>query len=138
MKTVLICLMLALGKIIVAQETETSTITIEVENITSDEGHLILGMYTKDNFLKTKPEYSQQVKIKDGKATVVFKDVPVGMYGISCFHDVNDNQQMDFQPNGMPKEDYGLSNNPMLYGPPTWEDAKFKLEEGEQKISIRF
>lgn len=138
MKTVLICLMLALGKIIVAQETKTSTITIEVENITSDEGHLILGMYTKDNFLKTKPEYSQQVKIKDGKATVVFKDVPVGIYGISCFHDVNDNQQMDFQPNGMPQEDYGLSNNPMLYGPPTWEDAKFKLEEGDQKISIRF
>ncbi|MAN28033.1 MULTISPECIES: DUF2141 domain-containing protein [Mesonia] len=137
MKTVLICLMLALGKIIVAQETETSTITIEVENITSDQGHLILGIYTKDNFLKTKPEYSQQVKIKDGKATLVFNDVPTGIYGISCFHDANDNQQMDFQPNGMPKEDYGLSNNPMLYGPPTWEDAKFKLEEGEQKISIR-
>ena len=50
MKTVLICLMLALGKIIVAQETETSTITIEVENITSDQGHLILGIYTSPIF----------------------------------------------------------------------------------------
>ncbi|SHI56297.1 Uncharacterized conserved protein, DUF2141 family [Mesonia phycicola] len=136
MKTVLICVMLALGKIVIAQE--TATITIEVENISNDNGHLIVGMYTEDNFLKSKPEYSQQVKIKDGKATIVFNDVPVGEYGVSSFHDANDNQQMDFEPTGMPKEDYGLSNNPMLYGPPNWNDAKFQLLKGENKITIRY
>ncbi len=136
MKTVLICVMLALGKLVLAQE--TTTITIEVENIANDEGQLILGMYTEDDFLKTKPYYSQQVKINDGKATVVFKDVPVGEYGISCFHDANGNQKMDFEPSGMPAEDYGVSNNAMLYGPPRWDDAKFQLTEDNNTISIRF
>ena len=136
MKTVLICVMLALGKFVLAQE--TTTITIEVENIANDEGQLILGMYTEDDFLKTKPYYSQQVKINDGKATVVFKDVPVGEYGISCFHDANGNQKMDFEPSGMPAEDYGVSNNPMLYGSPRWDDAKFQLTEDNNTISIRF
>jgi len=136
MKTVLIYVMLALGKIVIAQE--TATITIEVENISNNNGHLILGMYTEDNFLKSKPEYSQQVKIKDGKATITFTNVPVGEYGVSSFHDANDNHKMDFEPTGMPKEDYGLSNNPMLYGPPNWNDAKFKLPKGESKITIRY
>ena len=136
MKTFIICMMLALGKIVLAQE--TTTITIEVENIANDNGQLILGMYKADNFLKAKPYYSQQVKIKDGKATVIFENVPVGEYGISCFHDANGNQTMDFEPSGMPAEDYGISNNPMLYGPPTWDDAKFQLTEKNNKITIRF
>lgn len=135
MKTLLICTMLAVANFLNAQE--TTTITIQVENITNDEGHLILGMYTENNFLKSKPDYSQQVKITEGKATIIFKNVPVGEYGISCFHDANDNQRMDFKSNGMPIEDYGVSNNPMLYGPPTWEAAKFKLTTQQNKMTIR-
>ncbi|MBW2960515.1 DUF2141 domain-containing protein [Mesonia aestuariivivens] len=136
MKAILICLMIALGEFVIAQE--TTNLTIKVENISNDEGQLMVGLYTENNFLTKKPPYSQQVKIKNGKATIIFNDVPVGEYGICSFHDANANQKMDFQANGMPVEDYGISNNPILYGPPTWGDAKFELTEGNQEITIRF
>jgi uncharacterized protein (DUF2141 family) len=128
--------MLALGKIVFAQE--TATITIHVENIANDKGKLILGMYTQETFMKAKPEYSQKTEIKDGKTTITFEGVPPGNYAISCFQDANENERMDFQPNGMPLEDYAVSNNPMLYGPPQWSDAKLEIKKGKSEITIRF
>ncbi|MDR6300867.1 DUF2141 domain-containing protein [Mesonia maritima] len=136
MKTLFLLLMMACAKIVVAQE--TSTVTITIENITNDKGEILLGMYTEDNFLKAKPDFSKTAEIKDGKATVIFENVPRGTYGISCFHDENGNDQMDFEANGMPKEDYGISNNPTLYGPPEWNDAKFEVDENNESVSIRF
>jgi uncharacterized protein (DUF2141 family) len=51
-------------------------------------------------------------------------------------HDKNGNNQMDFESNGMPKEAYGMSNNPMSYGPPQFSDAAIEVKE-DQKIVIR-
>ena len=136
MKTLFLLLMMTCAKLVIAQE--NSTVTINIENITNDKGELRLGMYTEDTFLKAKPNFSKSVEINDGKATVVFENVPAGTYGISCFHDENGNKQMDFEANGMPKEDYGVSNNPTLYGPPQWNDAKFEVDEKNENIQIRF
>ena len=53
-------------------------------------------------------------------------------------HDENDNQRMDFEDNGMPKESYGMSNNPRSFGPPIFDDAKFDVDKDDVKLSIRF
>ncbi|MDT0295689.1 DUF2141 domain-containing protein [Mesonia ostreae] len=38
----------------------------------------------------------------------------------------------------MPKERYGVSNNPVLVGPPTWEDAKFEVKTTVKEVTIKF
>jgi len=39
----------------------------------------------------------------------------------------------------MPNEEYGVSNSQMnLYGPPLWEDAKFKFDGAEKKLNLLF
>lgn len=111
-------------------------ITVKIENISSEEGKVVVGLYTRDNFLKL-PFKSTTGLIKDGKAIVTFTNVPKGEYAIVCFHDKNDNDQMDFEPTGMPKEDYGSSNNVLDMGPPQWSDAKFLVEEEPVVIEIR-
>ncbi|WP_121665774.1 DUF2141 domain-containing protein [Mesonia aquimarina] len=136
MKTLFFLLMMACAKLVIAQETATLTVTIE--NISNEKGEILLGMYTEETFLKAAPDYSKSVKIEGRTATVVLENIPKGTYGISCFHDENSNQRMDFEANGMPKEEYGVSNNPMLYGPPQWNDAKFEIDEENEEISIRF
>tara|TARA_B110000027_G_scaffold125581_1_gene143115 strand:- start:800 stop:937 length:138 start_codon:yes stop_codon:yes gene_type:complete len=45
---------------------------------------------------------------------------------------------MDFQPNGMPLEDYGASNNIMNFGPPKYEDAKFTVTDKKVSLKIKF
>jgi len=136
MKTLFLLFFVAISQQFTAQE--TATVTVIIENIANDEGKVLLGMSTQETFMKSQPNYSATSKIEDGKASIIFTDVPYGIYAISCFQDKNGNNQMDFENNGMPKEDYGISNNPMLMGPPTWEDAKFEVNEKNKEIVIRF
>jgi len=45
---------------------------------------------------------------------------------------------MDFDSNRMPLEDYGMTNNPLSYGPPQYDDAKFKVTNEDLNFNIRF
>ena len=113
-------------------------VTVTIENIKGDSGSILVGLYSEKTFLKANPESSEEAKIVDGKATVIFKDLPEGDYAISSYHDKNGNSQMDFEPTGMPLEPYGISNNIInSYGAPRWEDAKFHVGDQAVNLSVR-
>ncbi|SEE44469.1 Uncharacterized conserved protein, DUF2141 family [Tenacibaculum sp. MAR_2010_89] len=116
---------------------QKQTITATVVNVTSNKGKVSYALYNKDNFMK-EPVKAKSSKIVNGKSTVVFDDVPAGEYAIVCYHDKNNNNKMDFQPNGMPIENYGASNNVMNFGPPQYEDAKFTIIDNNVSLEIRF
>ena len=46
--------------------------------------------------------------------------------------------KMDFRDNGMPMEDYGVSNNVMSFAPPSYQDAKFDLGDKDLSLEIKF
>lgn len=114
------------------------TITATVNNVHNNNGKVLFGLHTKDTFMKGKGIQNASVEIKDGIATATFTNVEPGTYAIMVLHDENDNQRMDFQPNGMPKEDYGMSNNVMVMGPPQFSDAQFEVGDKDLTIDIRF
>jgi len=153
MKTILFTLVLSLTALIMTAQTETSldepTITadqaeIATEGISitvtvpvpSDKGSVFFSLHTKETFMR-KGLTDLEGEIIDGKATVVFENVPVGTYGVLLFHDTNGNKKMDFESNGMPLEMYGVSNNVMSYGPPMWSDAKFDVATAPINLEIR-
>jgi uncharacterized protein (DUF2141 family) len=111
---------------------ETFNLTINIAGLNSDKGSLLVGVYsTKENFLK-KPFKSDVIKIINKKSMVIFKDIPKGAYAVSFVHDENDNKKMDTNFIGIPKEDFGCSNNATGFmGPPKYEDAKFQLTENK-------
>ncbi len=121
-----------------SQETKGQTITVTIDNVLNDNGKVIFSLHNKDTFMKSDALQKEESKIKDGKVSVTFKNVEPGEYAIMAVHDENENNKMDFQANGMPKESYGMSNNPMSYGPPQYNDAKFLLENKNLEIGIRF
>ena len=45
---------------------------------------------------------------------------------------------MDFADNGMPTENYGVSNNKMNFGPPQFYDAKFEVIDKNLELEIKF
>jgi len=116
--------------------TNGTSITVSVP-VQSSNGKVIVGLYDEATFMKTEPLVGLHGEIVDGRATVTFTDVAPGIYAITLFHDKNNNNQMDFEPNGMPKEMYGVSNNVMSYGPPQWSDAKFEVGETPVAMEIR-
>lgn len=114
------------------------TITVTIDNVTSDEGMVLFALHTKHTFMQAEGIDSAGSKIEGGKVKVTFKNVQPGEYAIMALHDANSNGKMDFQENGMPKEAYGTSNNPMFFGPPNYEEAKFKVSDKDLEMNIRF
>jgi len=141
MKTILLTITLALTSLFLNAQssteatTEGTTITVNVI-LNGSGGHVLYSLHNESTFMK-EPLEGASSEIKDGKATVTFNNVKPGTYGIMVVHDKNDNKRMDFEPTGMPKEAYGMSNNIMSYGPPQWNDAKFEVLSSPLNIEIR-
>ena len=111
---------------VVAQEAQGQEITVKIENLKSNNGHIYISLYDTETSFLGKGFKSMISPIENNSCTITFKDVPNGMYAISFFHDENENKKMDTNFLGIPKEDYGCSNNAKGFmGPPKWEDAKF-------------
>ncbi len=137
MKTILfsvaLTLLSALG---FCQDKQGITITVTINQINNDKGHILLGLHTTDTFMKAKAIQSVKSEIKDGKVTAIFTDVKPGTFAIMVLHDENDNESMDFQPSGMPSETYGMSNNIQSYGPPQFSDAQFEVADKDLTFAI--
>ena len=132
--SILVVVIISITNIITAQN---KTITATVLNISSDKGIVKFALYNKTNF-RLKPLQSEIGNIENGKTTITFKEVAVGEYAIVCYHDKNSNDKMDFQPNGIPLEVYGASNNVMNFGPPRFDDAKFTVVDKNVSLEIKF
>jgi len=142
MQHLILALALLISSMIFAQTTtnkleEGISVTASVVNALSDKGTVKYAFYNEENFMK-QPMYSKSASVENGKSTVVFENVPQGVYAIICFHDENDNNRMDFEENGMPKESYGLSNNMMNFGPPEFDSSKFEVTEEDLTLEIKF
>lgn len=137
MKHIAILFSLFLVQQFQAQSNNTSTITVVVENLDSNDGAVIFGLYTENNFMKAKPRFNKKSIIVNGTARITFDGITPGTYAISCFHDKNGNGQMDFEPTGKPLEPYGTSHNKINpNGPPKWSDAKFEVSGSPLELNI--
>ncbi|AXG70475.1 hypothetical protein KORDIASMS9_02715 [Kordia sp. SMS9] len=114
---------------------EGATITVTVDKLKNNNGQVLFALYTESTFMKTDPVKATASKIEGNKVKVTFTDVPKGEYAIICIHDENNNGQMDFDESRMPLEDYGTSNNPMSYGPPQFDPAKFAV--GKEDVTLQ-
>ena len=114
---------------------ENYSITVTVKDADSNDGKIFLALYNTDtDFLNTSFKGMQSV-IENQQCRVTFQDIPAGFYAVSIFHDANNNGKMDTNFMGIPKEDYGCSNDASGFmGPPKWDDAKFQLKENKSII----
>ncbi len=114
-----------------AQNNAEYSVTITVENLNSNDGHVYMSLYDSESTFLGKGYKSAMSTIENKTCVITFKDVPSGVYAVSFFHDENENKKMDSNFLGIPKEDYGCSNNAKGFmGPPKWEDAKFEIKNG--------
>jgi uncharacterized protein (DUF2141 family) len=77
-------------------------------------------------------------KIINGKCNVEFSKLPFGQYAICCFHDENNNKELDKAWYGKPKEGMGFSNNVKgsSSGAPSFEKAKFDFNQQTDILTI--
>ncbi len=133
-----------IAAIIAAQEnTSTGTLKVLVEGFSNDKGSAMIALCdSKECYKKTdKPFMGVMASIKEGKAEWIISDLPYGAYTLSIVHDENANGKMDTGIFGIPKEQYGFSNNAWAnFSQPKYEKALFEFNKAEMtiKITVRY
>ena len=78
------------------------------------------------------------VPIAGGAAQVTFDQLAPGRYAVTVYNDANDNGRFDKNWLGMPREAWGVSNNPRpRLRAPRFDEAMFQLDAGAHSIEIR-
>ncbi len=116
------------------------TLTVEITGFENDNGTARILIFNNAKYFPEddKHAYDKKVtKIKNNKATFTFENIPYGTYAIAVLHDENDNMKMDYNFLGVPKEDYGFSNNARaVLKAPSFEDCSFTVNSAYKKITI--
>ena len=137
-KLIFLTALLFLGISLSYSQDNLHTIKVTVDNVLNNNGKVIFSLHNQETFMKTESLQSAESTIEKNKVEVSFENVSPGTYAIMVLHDENENYRMDFDSNGMPIESYGMSNNPMSYGPPQFSDAKFEVVSEDLDIKVRF
>lgn len=118
---------------------KNGTLVVDLTNFATDLKYVHVAIYdSESNWLK-KPIIMKKELVKNGKASVIFEELPYGKYSISCFYDINGNDDLDTSFLGIPNEPLGFSNNASAkFGPPSWKNASFSLTNELKKTSIEF
>jgi uncharacterized protein (DUF2141 family) len=114
---------------------------VEVVNIKNNSGSIRVGLFDNDKDFLKKAVLSESVSANAEKVIVVFENIPAGEYAISVIHDENNNEELDLNFLGIPKEGFGFGNDAKgAFGPPSFDKAKVKIGGGvvKQVVTLRY
>ena len=109
------------------------SLEMEINNLQSNNGPLYIRILDENE----NPVIVGTSPVINYSARISFDSISPGKYAIQFFHDENENQKMDFNLIGIPKESYGSSNDvkPVL-GPPKFEKMLFNLTQNKKVIMV--
>lgn len=111
---------------------------VNFENVRNTEGSIKYLVFDKkdgypDN-LKNSVR-SGTIPSTDADKGILIENLEAGSYAVSVIHDENNNDKLDTNLVGIPKEGFGFSNNPTIYfGPPSFDKSKVELEKDSEIV----
>jgi len=115
---------------------------LEVIGINEIKGELGIGLYTnKEGWLKKGHEFIlERVPVTANNEVIIYKGIPQGTYGISIYHDANNNGKVEKNLIGFPQEGYGFSNNLRpRFKAPAFKHAAFEVKSDTTiQIKLRY
>jgi uncharacterized protein (DUF2141 family) len=118
---------------LISQNLWAAELVVVVDNIKEIKGSLYISAYNQKESFDANENYLSRKKISVDKNTLTINlgELPAGDYAIKCYQDVNDNGKIDMNGMGIPNEPYGSSGKSSYFGPPSFSDAKFALENNK-------
>ena len=118
-----------------------SSLAVTVNKVRPGRGMLHITLVNKAQFLMRrklkKPLMKVIVKPLGKSVQYEFKDVAPGDYAVQVLQDFDEDGYMTDNWLGLPKEPWGMSNNPPvgLVGP-KWERAKFTVTDDSEVVKV--
>ncbi len=109
------------------------SLVVNITDIVCCEGVLRLAVYNhKDYWLsETDMVRGRLGFILNDTQTIEIHGLAPGTYSVAVFQDEDQNNKLNRILGIIPSEPYGFSNNVGRYGPASFEDASFKLNENK-------
>ncbi len=100
-----------------------------INGIDKVEGEIRIAVFNSKEKYTKDPVHAVVLPVDSTIIVWEQEELPFGEYAIAVYHDKNTNGKIDTNILGIPKEDYGFSNNARgRFGPASWEDSKFLIE----------
>ena len=107
------------------------SLEIKINNLESNKGPIYIRILDENE----NPVIVGTSSVINYSSKISFDSISPGKYAIQFFHDENENQKMDFNLIGIPKEKFGSSNDvkPVL-GPPKFEKMLFEIYDNKKIV----
>lgn len=121
---------------------EVSQLEIKFTNIPEPSGTLLIAIFDRPEYWlssdKDKPPVrdARHVVTATGEASVIVEGLPAGTYAVSVFQDMNEDEELDTNFIGFPKEPFGFSAPMGKFGPPAFKDASIIIDKGRYQIEV--
>jgi len=116
------------------------TFTLTINNLPSATATLYVGFYKAENSFPKFGEhaFNKVIMPQSEQVTQTWNDIPEGEYAIAVYQDLNNNQVMEQNLFGLPKEPYGFSTNfkAGMFSIPSFEKCKVKVNQENNSQSI--
>ncbi|MBX9878758.1 MAG: DUF2141 domain-containing protein [Candidatus Obscuribacterales bacterium] len=122
---------------------DQGTLIIHVSGLKNSNGSVRVALfnsdasYTNDKFTGETAFRKEILPIKNNAAECAFTNLPYGDYAIKLFHNEDNSGKFETGIFGIPKVQYGFSNNAHgKFGPAGYDKAMFHLGSTEQSMNI--
>lgn len=129
---------LLLVAVTVISQVKNNGLSINITGLHSNKGHVLISLFKDGNGYPdeaAKAIRTAKVSITNKSTVISFSGIPSGNYAIAILHDENDDEKMNTNFLGIPKEGYGFSNNAIgTFGPPSFSKASFQYAANQGKV----
>jgi len=145
-------LYLALGLIFTVSQTNLyakeghGNLTVKITNLKNSNGNVRVAIYnSKEAYDAEKGAGDAEkscaktsIKIKSQEAQYTFEELAYGDYALKFFHDEDESGKFYKNFMGIPKVEYGFSNNAKgHFGPASYEQATFRLDKPSTEMNLQ-
>lgn len=135
---------LTIAAAVPASAAEEVVLRIRVENVKAEEGGSVRCAVFDESGAKGFPSTPEKgvdravFRAQAGENRTQLEVPGPGAYAVSCTHDANDNEKLDTNFLGIPREGWGVSQGarPSMRAP-RFDEAKFKVSGPKQSVVIR-
>lgn len=116
---------------------QTGKLILNVQGIqVSKGGEISAGIFKKEKFPKVGKQFvGKEIAVTSEQVQMVFDNIPIGVYAMVAFQDINKDKKLQSNFVGFPIEPIGFSRDARIkLGPPDFDDAKIEILQGKTVI----
>ncbi|HQT01126.1 MAG: hypothetical protein B7Y26_13580 [Hydrogenophilales bacterium 16-64-46] len=114
-----------------------ATLTVSIDGVQPAAGPLVVLVFDRAEGFPKEARASSRHLLQTGQTTLALDNLKPGPVAVLAYHDENANGELDRFLGMIPKEGWGLSNNPTVTGKPAFKDAAIALPEAGTRTTIK-